>query len=177
VSKISNSPHTGLGFNIQAQRPSIVRSPIALHCHRANCSLAPRNFTRLHSMKQSIVQAVRNALREKGFAKPFCSVRPSIPRRSLWRNLERLTSAQKPEFQTKSFIIRPAMSPAGSRSCAMIASFLFMLQHKRKERPTISLTELLVPNKLARRPCIARAPFSWLASAQLRRNRKSRLSI
>jgi antirestriction protein ArdC len=46
-------------------------------------SLAPRNFTRPHYMRRSIVQAVRNALREKGFARPLRSVRPSIPRRSL----------------------------------------------------------------------------------------------
>jgi hypothetical protein len=74
---------TGLRFNTPAQTPSIVRSPIALRCPRANCSLAQRNFTRLHCMRQSIVQAVRNALRGKGFAKPLRSARPSIPRRSL----------------------------------------------------------------------------------------------
>ena len=37
---------TGRRFSTQAQRPSIVRSPIALLCRRANCSPAPRNFMR-----------------------------------------------------------------------------------------------------------------------------------
>ena len=36
---------------------------------------------------------------------------------------EQLIFALKPESQTRSYIIRPHISPAGSRSCAMIASF------------------------------------------------------
>ena len=74
---------TRLRFNSQAQRPSIARSPIELRCRRASCSLAPRNFMRLRCTRPSTVQAVRSALREKGFAKPLRLVRPSIPKRNL----------------------------------------------------------------------------------------------
>ena len=60
----------------------LARSPIASRCRRASYSSAPKKKPPPTRTRLCIVQAARNALREKGFAKPRRSVRPSTPKRN-----------------------------------------------------------------------------------------------
>ena len=94
-------------------RRSTARSPIESPCHRASFSRAPRNITPRLCMRPSIVQEVRNALREKGFAKPRCSVPPSTQKKKCVRRWEPLSSVPKPGSQTRSSTIKPLTRLAG----------------------------------------------------------------
>jgi antirestriction protein ArdC len=61
---------------------STARSLIESLCRRASSSRVPRNITRRLCTRPSIVQEVRNALPEKGSAKPLPLVQLSTPRKS-----------------------------------------------------------------------------------------------